>query len=208
MKLNVVIAIATFVFSPVAMSADNNGQEPAQNATISIDGQNHRIVVGTPSRITVGGKSREFSVNISPYRDFSKAGVNFKYLSQRHFSYDKLSAAVDHWSLDGNNTIIMVQHYKVPVTRKDIIKQFHEQFKAMKAGIKQTNTKIKTKSGTIKGDRLHITLGNIRLTQEIFVIEDSKATRTFILQDTVPDKGGNSQEYHDTRKVIERTLSL
>lgn len=199
---------AAILFSTQAIAAEDNGREPDQNAIVSIDGKRFSVVAGVPSNINIGGKKRRIKVEISPFREFSKVGIKFKYLSQRHFSYDKLSKVVDHWSLDGNNTIIMVQRYRVPVKRKDIVEQFHKQFQAMKAGIKQSATKLKFKNGSLKGDRLDITLGNVRLSQEIYVITGRKETRTFILQDTIQDTGRNSKEYKDTRKVIEKTLSI
>lgn len=186
----------------------NKATEPEQNAILTIDGQKYPVVVGHQSQAVIDGRQHNIHLEISPLKKFDKVGINFQYIGQRHFSYEKLSEQVDHWSLDGNNTIIMVQRYAVAVTRKDILNEFQKQFKAMKADIKTSAISLNHKGGKLNGDRLDITLGNIKLTQDIFLIPDRGSSRTFILQDTLNDKGKNTAEYMQTRKLLESTLSI
>lgn len=211
MTLNALVGalfVAGSLVSFTAHAADDKASEPEQKAMLVIDGKSHAIAPGKKTKMKIGGQDRTVSLEMSPFRDFDKAGVRFQYVGQRHFSYEKLSAQVDHWSLDGNNTIIMVQHYSVPVTREDILSEFQKQFKAMNASIKQSGVSMKLKGGKLSGDRLDITLGNVKLSQDIYVIASDKSTRTFILQDTISDKGKNTDEYFQTRKRIEKSLSL
>jgi len=194
---------------PVAQAVDTSkAAEPEQNAVLTIDGNKYPVVVGHQSQVVIGGKQHNVHLEISPLKKFDKVGISFQYLGQRHFSYEKLSEQVDHWSLDGNNTIIMVQRYAVAVTRNDILNEFQKQFKAMKADIKTSAISLNYKGGKLNGDRLNISLGNIRLTQDIFLIPDRGSSRTFILQDTLNDKGMNTAEYMQTRKLLESSLSI
>jgi len=204
-----IFCVVSIAWIPVAQARDSNkATEPEQNAILTIDGKEYPVVVGHQSQIVIGGKQRNVHLEISPLRKFDKVGISFQYVGQRHFSYEKLSEQVDHWSLDGNNTIIMVQRYAVAVTRKDILNEFQKQFKAMKADIKTSAITLSYKGGKLKGDRLNISLGNIKLTQDIFLIPDRGSSRTFILQDTLNDKGMNTVEYNQTKKLLENSLSI
>ena len=202
---------ATYLFMLIlssAAAADDRGNEPAQHAVLEIDGKTFSIVTGSKSTVDIDGKHRNVVVKISPFKEFDKAGISFRYMGQRHFSYDKLSEAVDHWSLDGNDTIVMVQRYAVKVTRKEIIDQFRKQFESMKAGIEQSSVSLKHSKGSLKGDRLNITLGEIKLSQDIFVIPGKNMTRTFIIQDTNSKSGQNTREFNETKKLIEKSLNI
>jgi len=204
-----IFCVVSIAWIPVAQARDSNkATEPEQNAILTIDGKEYPVVVGHQSQIVIGGKQRNVHLEISPLRKFDKVGISFQYVGQRHFSYEKLSEQVDHWSLDGNNTIIMVQRYAVAVTRKDILNEFQKQFKAMKADINTSAITLSYKGGKLKGDRLNISLGNIKLTQDIFLIPDRGSSRTFILQDTLNDKGMNTVEYNQTKKLLENSLSI
>lgn len=200
-----IVCVLSAAWSPVAHAVDiGKAAEPEQNAVLTIDGNKYPVVVGRESQIVIGGKQRNVHLEISPLKKFDKVGISFQYIGQRHFSYEKLSEQVDHWSLDG----IMVQRYAVAVTRKDILNEFQKQFRAMKADIKTSAISMNYKGGKLNGDRLDIALGNIKLTQDIFLIPDRGSSRTFILQDTLNDKGKNSAEYLQTKKLLESSLSI
>lgn len=202
-------AMHFFLFTLAAGAiADDKGIEPAQHAELEIDGRKFSVVTGHKSTIDIDGKRRKVLVKISPFKEFNKAGVRFRYLGQRHFSYDRLSKTVDHWSLDGNNTIVMVQRYAVEVTRKEIMDQFRKQFESMKAGIRQSGVSLRHSKGTLQGDRLNITLGQVKLSQDIFVIPGKNITRTLIIQDTTSGSGKNTREFGETKNLIEKTLSI
>jgi len=206
--LRVICALSVGWISVANAVESNKAAEPEQNAILTIDGKKYPVVVGHQAQINIGGKRREVHLEISPLKRFDKVGISFQYIGQRHFSYEKLGKQVDHWSLDGNNTIIMVQRYGVAVTREDILKEFKKQFKAMKASIRTSATTLKYKGGKLKGDRLDIALGNVKLTQDIFLIPDRGSSRTFILQDTITDNGNNTAEYQQTKKLLENSLSI
>ena len=206
MKAYIFIAVQFFLISWVY--ADMNAQEPKQLANIKIDGVIHSVVLGHESEVIINDKPHHIVLNLDPIRKFEKSGISFEYSSDKNFAYQNLSGVVDHWELNGNYAMIMVQNYRQKVTKDAIYQAYSNQFKLMKADLKMKKITLHSNGSKYKGKRLIIDMGNAHLTQDIFVFETTDSTRALILQDSLNDDGSSTKEFQDTMELIRDTLVI
>jgi len=185
---------------------ESSEKEPAQKFILKIDDAIHEVSMNTNHKIVVSGKPHKVRIEISPTRNFNKAGLNFDFESKRHFSYEELSPVVDHWSLDGNNTVIIIQNYKVKVENSEILDSFKEEYRKMKAKTKSTKTKLNYDGKSVTGQRLLIKMGDIKLEQQIFFFNIKGETRVMILQDAPDEDNSNTKEFVKMRALVQETL--
>ena len=206
MKVYIFVAIQFFLVSWAY--ADMNTQEPRQTANLKIYGVKHAVIVGDESEIAINGKPHHIILELDPVRKFEKRGISFDYSADKNFSYQSLSATVDHWELNGSNTTIMVQNYHQKVPGESLHKAFLDQFKIMKANLKTKKITLHSNGNKYKGKRLIIDLGNAHLTQDVFIFETVDSTRVLIMQDSLSDDGSNTKEYQDTMNLIRDSLVI
>jgi hypothetical protein len=187
---------------------ESSEKEPTQKFILKIDNTSHEVSINTNHKIVVSGKPHKVRIEVSPTRNFNKAGLNFDFDSKRHFSYEELSPVVDHWSLDGNNTVIIIQNYKVKVENSEILDSFKEEYRKMKAKTKSTKTKLNYDGKNVSGQRLLINMGDIKLEQQIFFFNKKGETRVMILQDAPNEDNSNTKEFVTMRKLVQKTLSV
>ena len=196
------------IFIPaIGMAANESSEkEPIQKFILKIDDVAYEVPINSNQNIVVSGKPHKVRIELSPTRKFNKAGLSFDFDSKRHFSYEALSPVVDHWSLDGNNSVIIIQNYKVKLDNSEIIDSFKDQYKKMKAKTKWAKTKLKYGDKSVKGERLLINMGDIKLEQQIFFFNKKGETRVMILQDAPEEGNRNTREFVKMRELVQRTL--
>lgn len=187
---------------------ESSEKEPTQKFILKIDNTSHEVSMNADHKIIISGKPHKVRVEPSPTRNFNKAGLSFDFDSKRHFSYEELSPEVDHWSLDGNNTVIIIQSYKVKVENSEIIDSFKEEYRKMKAKTKSAKTMLKYGGKSVNGERLLINMGDIRLEQQIFFFNKKGETRVMILQDAPNEDNSNTQEFVNMRNLVQNSLSV
>ncbi len=204
------VSIITFLASISAGIAATQGNEaePEQKFILQVDNKKYDVLLGAQHKINIAGKLYEVGIQSSPTRHFDKAGVSFDFDAKRHFSYEALSTFVDHWSLDGNNTTIIVQNYKVKVANSEIIDSFKDQYQKMKAKTNWSKTKLQHDGSDIPGERLLINMGEVNLEQQIFFFNKKNETRVVILQDAINDDKSNTEEFQKMRALFQKSLSV
>jgi len=185
---------------------ESSEKEPTQKFILKIDNTSHEVSMNADHKIVVSGKPHKVRIEISPTRNFNKAGLSFDFDSKRHFSYEELSPVVDHWSLDGNNSVIIIQNYKVKVENSEILDSFKEEYRKMKAKTKSTKTKLNYDGKSVTGQRLLINMGDIKLEQQIFFFNKKGETRVMILQDAPDEDNSNTKEFVKMRALVQKTL--
>lgn len=65
---------------------ESSKKEPTQKFILKIDNTSHEVSINTNHKIVVSGKPHNVRIEISPTRNFNKAGLNFDFDSKRHFS--------------------------------------------------------------------------------------------------------------------------
>lgn len=209
MKIKIVLIILLVVFASSVVAFDGNkASEPPQTYKLVIDGIEHKVTTQSETTINIAGKERDVSLSRAATRKFGKAGVEFEFNSNLHFSYEQLLPGVDFWSLDGNESVIMIQSFTPKTEFKAILESFLTQYRQMKAKIKQSDISIQVQDKRKTGVKLAIKFGEIKLEQQIFYFESSTSSIAVILQDSIAEGNNNSQEFLEMRKLFERTFKF
>jgi hypothetical protein len=187
---------------------EGNKKEPALKFLLKIDNEFHDVSLDSDHDLIISGKPHRVRIELNPVRNFEKAGISFNFDAKRHFSYEALSPLVDHWSLDGDSSVIMVQNYKVKIEKADIIESFEGQYRKMKAKTLRSKIKLQYDNKNINGVRLLIKMGKIKLEQQLFFFNKPNTSRVLILQDTFNDDNSNTEEFVKMRKLIQASLSI
>lgn len=185
-----------------------NSKEPSQTAYLTIDGNEHELVVGEETRILINEKDHAVKITLDPYRLFQAAGLKFKYPSKMCFTVDDSSPNLTIWSLDGDSSVIMVHLYEVDIEEKIILQSIKNQYLQMNATIDVKDVELKGKNTVLKGKGLEVELGNIFLYQELYMIKNRKTTVALIFQDTLDDRGKNTGEYTNLIKSVSASLEI
>jgi len=209
--MRTVLAIMVVFLGSMSMgfsATQGNESEPVQKFVLQIDDVSHEVLIGTDQQIVIGGKPHQIHVEVSPTRRFEKVGLGFDFDARRHFAYEAISPVVDHWSLDGNDTTIIVQNYKVKVANSEIIDSFEEQYQKMKANTNWSKTRLNYGAEAISGERLLIRVGEVKLEQQIYFFNNNTETRVVILQDALNDDDSNTKEFKEMRALFQKSLSV
>ncbi len=182
--------------------------EPPQTYILTIDGAAHEITAGNPHKIDISGKTHQLTLNKGQTRKFNHAGVSFEFNSALHYSYEALSPQIDHWSLDGNNAVIMVQQYRVNVSFNEILQSYQDQYKQMKAATDVSDASLNIGGKNKTGKRLLVNLGEFKTDQRIYYFSDKGNVIVIVLQDTLTDAGNNTDEFRNMRELFQKTLSV
>lgn len=186
--------------------AEDNGGD--QIAYLAIDGNEHEMLLGKTSRIKIGDRQFAVKIRLAPFRFFNKGGIQFNFPSLMHYKLDDADPNVKMWNINGDNALIMIQAFRMHVDHTALINAFKDQYTQMKADVDLSAIKLKTAGTIFKGTRFDITMGNIRLYQEVYIIEKDSRTTAIILQDA-PDEGNNNTgEYMHMKKIFAESFLL
>ena len=209
MNRNMLIVLILLILPAIGMaSEEGNKKEPALKFVLKIDNRSHNVSLDSDHELMISDKPHRVRIELNPVRNFEKAGISFNFDAKRHFSYEALSPLVDHWSIDGDSSVIMVQNYRVKVEKADIIESFEGQYRKMKAETVRSKIKLKYDDKDVDGVRLLINMGNLKLEQQLFFFNKPSASRVLILQDTFNEDNSNTEEFVKMRKLIQASLSI
>jgi hypothetical protein len=175
---------------------------PIQKLEISIDGKN--FVVNENDTLKYDNKS--IIVKLSKNLDFNFGGLSFNY--PNHFAFQNdTDLGVNIYSLDGNNFIITYFDFEVEVKSENIISEMIKKFG--KKNCKTSSKKIILNNIELVGTRIDIDLLEIKLTYDIFKIENKDhKTNLISFQDTKNQDGSDSKESIETLGVINNSLKI
>jgi hypothetical protein len=90
----------------LALPCSATGEEPPTQLRIAIDGRQYVTTAGTSLEVDVGGRKATLRIDELPWRHFSQDSLQFDY--PRHFPWESDPAQPRSWTLDGNDSVIMV----------------------------------------------------------------------------------------------------
>ena len=82
-----------------------------------------------------GDKKYDVTIRLDPYRIFKKADLKFKYPSPMVYACDDSDPNIMTWTLEGGDSVIMVQSYDVAVDEESIVEAFKSEYLQMKAKV-------------------------------------------------------------------------
>lgn len=181
---------------------------PAPSYQLKIDGVVHEITLAAPAEITLADTKHTIELVKNNTSTFNQAGLAFEFDANRHFSYETISPEVDHWSLDGNNSVIMVQHYADCSPFEDIVEVFAQQFEQMGSKVTVADSEMAIKNKRIQGKSLTMQFGEVRLTQQLYYFSHMPSCVVLVLQDTLTDAGEHSDEFDELKTLLQSTLKV
>ncbi len=197
------IILALIVFYQTISFAQN---EENRTVVVEIDGREQSFVLNKPSKISIADREYPITIKMNPFSVFNQAHLRFNYPSNYHVSHEKINFLAKSWNIEGNDSLIMVHDYSVLMSEEDFLKTLTDEFKTMKADVKESTSELQTKKTVLKGRKLQIKLGNFSLHQEIFLIPRETKMSILIIQDMLSKDGKHSNEYNNLRKTLEQTL--
>lgn len=173
----------------------------------------------TMLEVTVGGSTRKvaegesFDVNgtavvarLSDTRTLNTGTFSFDYPHHFAFEYDGATEGMRHWTLDGNNVVLMVFEVDGQGEVKDFEEGMIEQFG--RKNCKPSNTSLKLGGKAYSGRRLDIEMAGAKLSLDMVKLEGTgDGSRFLFVQDTKNDDGTASAERTATLKVIDRSVA-
>lgn len=207
-RITLMMLTAISVCVVVWAQINNADKNPMQIAYLTVDGKEHEIVVGEEARISIGDKEHSVIIALDPYCLFQNAGLKFKFPSRMYYSIDESTPNLTLWSIDGDNAVIMVQRYKIPVSEAIILESIKNQYLQMKATVELEDIKFKGAKTVLDGKRMKAEWGDTSIYQELYFMKMKGSTVLLIFQDTLDEHGENSREFADLIKTVSASLAL
>ena len=181
-------------------------EEPPLRFTLRLDGKDVPVHLDQPFHLDVNGRAIEGRLMVAPTRRLSAAGVAFEYPRHMSFEVDREEPGVTIWTLDGNNSVVMLMELAAQVELDDLI----EMFAAPHGGrdVRREPAQITLDGRALAGARLVLSMAGSQLRQDVFVLPSNQGTLALIVQDTPAGDGRTSPETADVVALLERTLRL
>lgn len=208
MRINGMVCLGVLLSAAAFGLQEERGKEPVQIGYLTLDGVEHEIRVGEEARIVISGKEHLLKLRLASFRVFDKAGTTFHYPAPMFFSFDDSDPDVTVWSLDGNNAVIMVQEYREAVKLNDLVKVMAGEYALMKAQVDVSEAALKGPGGLYSGKKLRVQMGEIRLYQELYMVQVGNRSICLILQDSLDEEGKNSEEFEKVRAQVAETFAV
>ena len=187
---------------PLPLLAQNDPTvEPPTMLEVTVGGSTRKVAEGEP--FDVNGTS--VVTRLGATRTLNTGGISFEYPRHFAFEYDGANAGMRHWSLDGNNVVIMLFEVEAKADLKDFEEGMMEQFG--KKNCRSSSTTLKLGGKAYSGRRINVELAGAKLSIDMVELEATgDGSRFLFVQDTLEDSGSNSVERAETVKVLDRTL--
>ena len=192
----------------LALPCSATGEEPPTQLRIAIDGRQYVTTAGTSLEVDVGGRKATLRIDELPWRHFSQDSLQFDY--PRHFPWESDPAQPRSWTLDGNDSVIMVFEQSAGHARspEDVAAGFEKTLGA-KAPAEHAKAVLRTERvGTLTGVASMVRLATTTISHEVFALGKGDRSWLLVLQDSLDDDGGHSSEYIEMRKRLSTTLEF
>ena len=196
--------LSRFLFLlPASLLVAADDQEPPLGYTLRLDKETVRLVPGKD--IQIKGRFENPTATLLPDKErlFTYAQVSFKYPANFAFEADFSTEGVKMWTLDGNDVVIMIHQYE---SLERTARALAEELKKMYGEKTQLENKTYTfNRQKYSGVRVHATVVQQKLIQDVLSLPTKKGARLLIFQDNSPDEGV-SDESKTVLKLLDETL--
>ncbi|MEP4077884.1 hypothetical protein [Haloferula sp.] len=159
---------------------------------------------------TLKGKFEDPSVKLVPddFRIFSYGGVHFKYPSGFGFEADMTTPDVKLWTLDGNDSVIMLQYYVgVELSAKEMADQLIGFYGAAAKGEpKKIGHRYNGKE--YSGFRVTAEIAGAVIFQDVLAIPTKDGSRILVIQDLPAAEKVSEKEAKLVSKFLNETLTV
>ena len=208
MPTQILIASALICVLSTSLHADE-AAEPPLVFEVTIGDQTLSVGEGQTSKVTGSFDDAKFRINIRPHREFTKAGVSFRYPREYVYEADVADPGFKSWTVEGSNTVIMLFVIEGEFKAADYAEGVIPQFGRDNAKISNPRDLISLGLETYSGVEVTIDVGGQLLTQQAFEIPLPEGRGgLLVVQDSLTDAGNHSKEYESTLKQLAASFVL
>ena len=158
---------------------------------------------------TPGGKTT-VKIRLEPYRQFSRAGLSFKYPTKFLFEADLDTKGVVIWTLEGSSCVVLVQRFDdrddPAAVLKEVVKGMIDGFG--KANVREGAATLEAGAEKLKGTALRIKVAGESVNYRLFAFASGKNTVILSLQDSPGEDGAPSADAKAVDALLKETLKL
>lgn len=186
-------------------SGSATSEEPPLQLVIEIGDQKVDAVVGKPMQVKVGGETVSLRVTTKPTRHFSSDGISFSYPSNFTFSIDPDTPAVKIWSIEGSDTMIMLQrHTLMPAEMiRDMVAE--ATLSQLGGSPKKSSTTLNLGNEKHAATTLELKIAGQTLTQHFVGLKGKTHSFVLLIQDSAD---GENKELAHTLEILKKTFKI
>jgi hypothetical protein len=200
-------AVLVGAVAAAAWAGKDEAKEPPQIFALEIDGKRVPLELDRPVDLATPAPVTRATLRSEPHRVFDFAGVRFHYPREMGFEADLETPEVAIWTLDGNDAVVMVHRLEgegdAPATRARVEEGILAQYG--RAGRREP-AKATLGGRELEGSVIQARIAGSRISQEVFAFPSGKDSIVLILQDSLKDDGGHTDEYGRVRAMLGSTL--
>lgn len=186
----------------------NEYSEPPLEVSIAIDGEHHRLRTSEVSQIEINGRKVAIVVDASDYRTLQVSDVAFRYPGHMAFDVDRDDEAVEVWTLDGNETVIMLFRFAKSAgdVTEDVVAGVENQFG--KKNAKRSNVTMELGGAKRQGIRVDArAFQSIRICADYFFLPGKSYNYVLGIQESTEDEE-QTKETQRTLKLLQESFTL
>lgn len=202
-KLGLSLAL---LLSTTIYAADNI--EPPLTYTLQVADES--IVLKAGESVELKGSFENPTVKLTPSKTrlFTYGGLTFEYPSFFAFEADFSDPAIQMWSLDGSDLVLMVYQYReLSITAKSLAGEMIGYYGEAAVGAPKRILR-RFNGKRYKGYRITAAVGGSTIYQDILDIPTEKGTRLLMIQDMPADQKVSEVESDLVNKLLDETLAV
>jgi len=184
--------------------------EPPLQMQVLIGGKTVAAEAGRTMEVEVEGKKLSLRIDLLPHRLFDRGGVRFLYPTSHGWEVDRTTPNVTIYTMDGNDTIIMLVKYDVEITPKKASDSMVSTLSGRygQGNVKRVGATLKGKTETVQGTRLQVNVVGQAIEQDIYGFDAGGVTFTLMLQASMDDQGKPPKEMAEVRELFAKSFEF
>jgi len=175
---------------------------------LEVDGKSVPVEPNRTFEVEINGRKVPVRLKVLPHRVFDREGVRFQYPADHGWEVDRGESAVTIYTLDGNNTVIMLMKYNVPIEEGKARQRMADGLLAQYGkNAKQSPLTLKLGEITATGTRVDAKIVGESMRQDIYSFKHRDSTWLLMIQDT-PNDGEPSAETRAVVEMLQKTFEL
>lgn len=196
--------ILMVILSPFLVADD--AVEPPIIYTLQVGDEKIRTTANNEVKLQGVFENPTMKIVPDEQRLFNYAGISFQYPKYFSFEADFTEEGVKIWSLDGNDNVIMVQHFPdQEISLNELVQSTLDivgrQTKTQKVNYTFNNHKL-------EGTRLLINIAGITIYQDVCKLPSKGGARFLIIQDMPASEKVSDKEVKQLKKLLSDSLKI
>ncbi|GAB4282017.1 MAG: hypothetical protein Kow0029_27340 [Candidatus Rifleibacteriota bacterium] len=194
------------VFSQAANVDPEGSIEPPTVYQLSIDGKKFELKRGVETELPIEVKNPKVILDFEPYKEFTYAGIYFKYPVNFSFEAELGDESVKMWNLSGNNSVLMLQRYAMEMDHQTMAQLLVPRYGEENTRV--TDCFLQLNGLKVPGTRVIAAFGGSTISQEVYSFRLKNSSILLILQDSLDIDEKPTKEGAELKQLIENTFKI